>query len=84
MVRIPMRIGVVHLNVVGSNPSRRGEFVAAISLRSSCADHDVWFRLSTRSTGEVLCMELIYVDNFLVISKQAESVLRKEIGSSFF
>ena len=84
MVRIPMKIGVVHPNVVGSNPSRRGEFVAAISFRSSCADPDVWFRLSTRSTGEVYYeYVLLYVDDVLVILERAESVLRKEIGKFF-
>ena len=47
----------------------------------SRADPDVWFRLSKRSTGEVY-YEYVFlcVDDVLVISEQAKSVLQKEIG----
>ena len=55
--------------------------MARLGFTSSRADPDVWSRLSTRSTGEVYYeYVLLYVDGVLVISEQAESVLRKEIG----
>ncbi len=55
-----------------------------IGFTSSRADPNVWFRLSTRSTGEVYYeYVLLDVDNFLVILERAESVLRKEIGKFF-
>ncbi len=50
----------------------------------SCADPDVWLRLSKRSTGErYYKYVLLYVDNVLVISKNAGTVLQKEIGQHF-
>ncbi len=55
-----------------------------IGFTSSRADPDVWFRLSTRSTGEVYYdYVLLYVDNVLVILERAEYVLRNEIGKFF-
>ncbi len=61
-----------------------GECMAQIGFTSSQDDPDVWFRLSTRSTGEVYYeYVLLYVDDVLVILEQAESVLRKEIGRFF-
>ena len=60
------------------------ECMGRIGFTSSRADPDVWFRLSKRSTGEVYYeYVLLYVDNGLVISEQAESVLTKEIGKFF-
>ena len=57
------------------------ECMGWLGFTSSCADPDVWFRLLTRSTGKVYYeYVLLYVDNVLVISEQANSVLRKEIG----
>ena len=57
------------------------ECIGRLGFKSSCADPDVWFRLSKRSTGEVYYEYVfLYVDNVLVISERAESVLRKEIG----
>jgi hypothetical protein len=48
---------------------------------SSCAEPNVWLRLSKQSTGEEYYEYiLLYVDNLLVISENAESVLWKEIG----
>ena len=60
------------------------ECMGRIGFTSSRADPDVWFRLSTRSTGEVYYeYVLLYVDDVLVISERAESVLRQEIGKFF-
>ena len=57
------------------------ECMARLGFTSSRADPDVWFRLSTRSTGEEYYeYVLLYVDDVLVISEKAEAVLRKEIG----
>ncbi len=54
------------------------------SFTSSRADPDVWMRLSKRTTGEEYYeYALLYVDDVLVISENAESVLRKEIGQHF-
>ncbi len=51
---------------------------------SSHADPDVWLRLSKRSTGdEYYKYILLYVDDVLVISENAEKVLRSEIGQHF-
>ena len=55
--------------------------MANLGLTSSQADPDVWFRMSKRSTGEEYYeYVLLYVDDVLVISKRAETVLRNEIG----
>ena len=52
-----------------------------LGFTSSCVDPDVWFRLLTRLAGDVYYKYvLLYVDNVLVITEQAKSVLRKEIG----
>ena len=52
-----------------------------LGFTSSRADPDDCLRLSTRSTVEVYYeYALLYVDDVLVISERAESVLRKEIG----
>jgi hypothetical protein len=55
-----------------------------LGFTSSRADPDVWLRLSKQSTGEEYYKySLLYVDNVLVISKNANYVLRKEIGQHF-
>jgi hypothetical protein len=55
-----------------------------LGFTSSRADPDVWIRLSKRTTGEEYYeYALLYVDDVLVISENAESVLRKEIGQHF-
>ena len=57
------------------------ECMGRLGFTSSRADPDVWFRLSKRSTGEEYYeYVLLYVDDVLVISENAESVMRKEIG----
>ena len=55
-----------------------------LGFSSSRGDHDVWMRLSKRSTGEAYYeYVLLYVDDVLVISERAEKVLRTEIGQHF-
>jgi hypothetical protein len=55
-----------------------------LGFTSSCADPDVWFRLSIRKTGEEYYKYvLLYVDNVLVISENAEKVLQTEIGEQW-
>ncbi len=47
-----------------------------LGFTSSCADPDVWFRLSKWKTGEEYYKYvLLYVDDVLVISENAEKVL---------
>ena len=58
--------------------------MARLGFTSSCADPDVWFQLSKRSTGEEYYeYVLLYVDDVLVISEQAEAVLKNEIGKDW-
>jgi hypothetical protein len=55
-----------------------------LGFTSSCADPDVWLWLSKQTTGEEYYeYVLLYVDDVLVISKNADNVLRKEIGQHF-
>jgi hypothetical protein len=57
------------------------ECMARLGFTLSQADPDVWFRLSTRSTGEEYYeYVLLYVDNVLVILKKADAFLQKESG----
>ena len=52
-----------------------------LGFTPSRANPDVWFRLSTQSTGgEYYEYVLLYFENVLVISEKAKSVLWKEIG----
>jgi hypothetical protein len=47
-----------------------------LGFTSSCADPDVWFRLSKQKTGEEYYeYVLLYVDDVLVISENGEKVL---------
>jgi hypothetical protein len=55
-----------------------------LGFPSSHADPDVWLWLSKLSTGEEYYKYvLLYVNNVLVISKNAGTVLQKEIGQHF-
>ncbi len=55
-----------------------------LGFTSSRADPDVWFRLSKTSDGEEYYeYVLLYTDDCLVISHNAEKVLRLEIGQHF-
>jgi hypothetical protein len=55
-----------------------------LGFTSSCADPDVWLRLSKQSTGEGYYeYVLLYVNNVLVISENVDNVLQREIGQHF-
>ena len=55
-----------------------------LGFTSSRGDPDVWFRSAKRTTGEEYYeYVLLYVDDVLVISDNAEQVLRREIGQHF-
>ena len=55
-----------------------------LGFSSSRADPAVWYRLSKRATREDYYeYVLLYVDDVLVISERADSLLRKEIGQHF-
>ena len=53
-----------------------------LGFQSSRADPDVWFRLAKRGEEEYYEYVLLYTDDCLVISDQAESILRNEIGNA--
>ena len=60
------------------------ECMTRLGFTSSKADPDVWFRQSTRATGEEYYeYVLLYVDDVIVISENAEKVLRDEIGQQW-
>lgn len=55
-----------------------------LGFESCKADPDVWIRESTKSDGSKYHeYALLYVDDLLVVSERAESVIRKEIGKYF-
>jgi hypothetical protein len=55
-----------------------------LGFTSFRVDPDVWLWLTKRSTGEEYYeYVLLYVDDVLVISKNADNVLRKKIGQHF-
>ena len=55
-----------------------------LGFKSSLADPDVWFREAKREDGTTMYeYVLLYTDDCLVISDNAEYVLRKEIGRYF-
>jgi hypothetical protein len=55
-----------------------------LGFASSCSDPDVWLRLSKQSTGEGYYeYVLLYINDVLVISKNADNVLQREIGQHF-
>ena len=54
-----------------------------LGFQSSRADPDVWFRLAKRGEEEYYEYILLYTDDCLMISDQAELILRNEIGKCF-
>ncbi|KAL7528322.1 hypothetical protein ACHAXR_005938, partial [Thalassiosira sp. AJA248-18] len=55
-----------------------------MDFESSLADPDVWFRKAKRKNGEDYYeYVLLYVDDCLVMSERADSLLRDEIGEYF-
>jgi hypothetical protein len=58
--------------------------IGQLGFTSSCMDPDVWLRLSKQSTGEKYYEYiLLYINNLLVISENADIVLRREIEQHF-
>ena len=55
-----------------------------INFTSCPADPDVWMRPAIKSDG-TKCYDyvLLYVDDALVVSENAESILRNELGRYF-
>jgi hypothetical protein len=55
--------------------------VEELGFESSKADPDVWFRPAKKRNGtEYMEYALLYVDDVLVASENAESIIRNEIG----
>ena len=55
-----------------------------LGFESCPADPDVWMRPAIKKDGsKVYNYVLLYTDDTLVISENAESILRKEIGKYF-
>ena len=55
--------------------------VSYLGVESSKADPDVWYRPFTRADGtEIYEYVLLYVDDCLMISDNATSILRNKIG----
>ena len=55
-----------------------------LHFKSCPADPDVWIRPAIKSDGnESYEYVLLYVDDALVISENAEAILRKELGKYF-
>ena len=52
-----------------------------LGFESSKADPDVWFRPAKKRDGtEYMEYVLLYVDDVPVVSENAESIIRNEIG----
>ena len=55
-----------------------------INFTSCPADSDVWMRPAIKSDGtKSYAYVLLYVDDALVVSENAESILRNELGRYF-
>ena len=55
-----------------------------LNFKSCLADPDVWMRPAIKSDGNTYYEYiLLYVDNALVVSENAESILRNELGRYF-
>ncbi len=84
------RVGLIRRALYGGKVAGRDfwhhlrDCMGHLGFSSSRADPDVWYRLSKRATGEDYYeYVLLYVDDVLVNSDRADSVLRKEIGQHF-
>ena len=55
-----------------------------LNFKSCLADPDVWMRLAIKSDGNTYYKYiLLYVDDALVVSENAESILQNELGRYF-
>ena len=84
------KVAIMHRAVYGGKTSRRDfrnhlrSCMHFINFTSCPADPDVWMRPAIKSDG-TKCYDyvLLYVDDALVVSKNAESILRNELGRYF-
>lgn len=60
------------------------ECMRHLNFISCLADPDIWIRKNTKESGEAYWeYVLLYTDDCIVVSHQAEKVIRKEIGKYF-
>ena len=84
------KVAIMHRAVYGGKTSRRDfrshlrSCMHFINFTSCPADPDVWMRPAIKSDGSK-CYDyvLLYVDDALVVSENAESILRNELGRYF-
>ena len=84
------KVAIMHRAVYGGKTSRRDfrnhlrSCMHFINFTSCPADPDVWMRPAIKSDGSK-CYDyvLLYVDDALVVSENAESILRNELGWYF-
>ncbi len=84
------RVALIHCALYGGKVTgcnfwhHLRDCMGQLGFTSSRTDPDVWHRLSKQSTGEEYYeYVLLCVDNVLIISENADNVLRKEIGQHF-
>ena len=84
------KVAIMHRAVYGGKMSRRDfrnhlrSCMHFINFTSCPADPDVWMRPAIKSDG-TKCFDyvLLYVDDALAVSENAESILRNELGRYF-
>ena len=84
------KVAIMHRGVYGGKTSGRvfrnhlRSCMHFINFPSCPADPDVWMRPAIKSDG-TMCYDyvLLYVDDALVVSENAESILRNELGRYF-
>ena len=84
------KVAIMHRAVYGGKTSQRDcrnhlrSCMHFINFTSCPADPDVWMRPAIKSDG-TKCYDyvLLYVDDALVVSENAESILRNELGRYF-
>ena len=84
------KVAIMYTAVYGGKMSRRDfrnhlrSCMHLINFTSCPADPDVWMRPAIKSDGSK-CYDyvLLYVDDALVVSENAESILRNELGRYF-
>ena len=84
------RTALIHRALYGGKAAGRDfrnhlhSFMEFLNFKSCLADPDVWMRLAIKSDGNTYYEYiLLYVDDALVVSENAESILRNELGRYF-